>query len=54
MLLFFGEGVQTKMSWRSLLNFTVLEITSRNQGSELPSATMIPQSRGRDLTRSEY
>ena len=39
--LFFWGGVQTKMSWRSLL--TVLEITSRNQGSELSSATMIPQ-----------
>ena len=40
------------MSWRSLL--TVLEVTPRDQGSELSSATMIPQMTVvADLTRSE-
>ena len=43
---------QTKMSWRSLL--TVLEVTPWDQGSELSSATVIPQMTViADLTRSE-
>ena len=39
-LFFFGPD-QDELAWPAL--FTVLEKTSRNQGSELSSATMIPQ-----------
>ena len=40
-VLFFFGADQDELAWPAL--FTVLEITSRNQGSELSSATMIPQ-----------
>ena len=50
---FFG-GVQTKMSSRGPRTSRLLEVTPRDQGSELSSATMIPQMTVvADLTRSE-
>ena len=46
--------VQTKGELAYRAHHTVLETTSRNQSSELSSATMIPQvTVGADLTRSE-
>ena len=43
LLIFFLGGGADQDELASPAHFTVLEITSRNQGSELSSATMIPQ-----------
>jgi hypothetical protein len=42
-LFLFGGGESDQDELAQPAHFTVLETTSRNQGSELSSATMIPQ-----------
>ena len=41
--IFFGGGGSDQHELVSPAHFTVLKMTSRNQGSELSNATMIPQ-----------